>query len=36
MKVINLGDTNSVLNTDEMPVEDIIDILDTLIENNTD
>ena len=30
------GDTNSVLNTDEMPVEDIIEILDTLIENNTD
>lgn len=30
------GDTDPVLNTDEMPVEDIIDILDTLIENNSD
>lgn len=30
------GDTNPVLNADEMPIEDIIDILDTLIENITD
>lgn len=29
------GDTQPILNTDEMPVEDIIEILDTLIENNT-
>lgn len=28
------GDTQPILNTDEMPVEDIIEILDTLIENN--
>lgn len=30
------GDTDPALDTDEMPVEEIIDILDTLIKNNTD
>lgn len=30
------GDTQPILNADEMPVEDIVEILDTLIENNTD
>lgn len=28
------GDTQPILNADEMPVEDIIEILDTLIEKN--
>lgn len=28
------GETQPILNTDEMPIEDIIEILDTLIENN--